>query len=86
MTLTPSTRTCRTAGMIAFCFIYFVFIHSNLITYVSISGRSIVMDNNMMRGGMDHHANEEQQIPSLKHPARNGYANLHGAFNYLLIT
>ena len=43
------------------------------------------MDNNMMRGGMDNHMNEEQQMPSLKHAVRNGYANmnLHGTIIYI---
>ena len=38
----------------------------------------------MMRGGMDNHMNEEQQMPSLKHAVRNGYANmnLHGTIIY----
>ena len=45
------------------------------------------MDNNMMRGGMDNHKNEEKQIPSLKHAVRNGYANmkLHGTIIYIYL-
>ena len=41
----------------------------------------------MMRGGMDNHMNEEQQMPSLKHAVRNGYANmnLHGTIIYIYL-